>query len=147
MAVAPNLWITINLYNICLPVIKWNKNILWNKLHQSYTHLGKIFLELLLLKVCEMFFFRHSKKVYSIVCLYEPTLHFSRRPNRYSKSIYSQSIKAVQQCLDCFLYCPFCWLWPGIYPQHTSEKNWMSLIRYIRNAPHFHSRCKTKSYS
>ena len=43
------------------------KNIRWSKSYQWYTHLRKTFSQLLLLKICETFLFRQSKKVCSIL--------------------------------------------------------------------------------
>ena len=43
------------------------KNNRQSKLYQWYTHLRKNILQLLLLKFCETFLFRHSKKVCSII--------------------------------------------------------------------------------
>ena len=43
------------------------KNNRQSKLYQWYTYLRKNILQLLLLKFCETFLFRHSKKVCSII--------------------------------------------------------------------------------
>ena len=68
MAVTPNLWVMISLYKKeCLTVITRNKNhSLKQIISMIYIH-RKDFLELLLFKVCEMFIFRQSKEVGSIL--------------------------------------------------------------------------------
>ena len=43
------------------------KNINWSNFYQWYTYLGRTFLQPLLLKVCETFLFRQSKKACSIL--------------------------------------------------------------------------------
>ena len=40
------------------PVITWYKNIHWSKFYQQYTHWIKRFLQLLLLKICELILFK-----------------------------------------------------------------------------------------
>ena len=66
MAVTPNLWVTISLYKTeCLPVITQNKKYSSKQaVSMIYTlgkELGKLF------KVSEMFLFRQSKEVRSIL--------------------------------------------------------------------------------
>ena len=68
MAVTPNLWVTISLYKKeCLPVITLNKKHSSKQVVSMIYTLGKNFLQLLLFKVCEMFLFRQSKEVGSIL--------------------------------------------------------------------------------
>ena len=58
-------------------------SIHWSKLYQWYTHLGKTFLQLLLLKVCETFLFGQSNKVYSMLWSVRVFFAFLERQNRY----------------------------------------------------------------
>ena len=69
MAVAPNFWVTVSLYikKECLPVITQNKKHSLKQIASWYTHLGKIFLQLLLVKVCETFLLRQSKNASGIL--------------------------------------------------------------------------------
>ena len=63
----------------------WINNIHRSKLYHWHAHLQKTFLQLLLLKVCETFIFRQSKKLCSI--LWSIWVFFAflekRRSNRY----------------------------------------------------------------
>ena len=53
------------------------QNIHLSKLHLEHTHWRKLFLQLLLLKVCELFRFGHVKKLEEVYFgLYESSLHF-----------------------------------------------------------------------
>ena len=68
MAITPNPWVMISLYKKeCLPVITRNKKHSLKQVVSMIYILGKDFLELLLFKVCEMFIFRQSKEVGSIL--------------------------------------------------------------------------------
>ena len=63
MTTEKNLSLTIYFYRkLCLPVIKWNKNYLSKQVGDKHTHWRNSFLQLLVLKDCELFLFRRSKK-------------------------------------------------------------------------------------
>ena len=68
MAVKPNLWVTISWYKKeCLPFITRNKKHSLKEVASMIYTLGKDFLQLGLFKVREMFLFRQSKEVGSIL--------------------------------------------------------------------------------
>ena len=73
------------LEKITSSVITWNKNIHRSKLHLELTHWRRIFLQLLLLKVCELFRLRDTKKLEVYFGLYESSFTFieKRRPSKY----------------------------------------------------------------
>ena len=87
MTVAANSWVMISMlkkYFFQLSHGIWNVH--WTKLHQWYTHLGKNFCQLLLLKVCETFemFSDRVKKLRLYFGLYFFFAFLEkRRPNRY----------------------------------------------------------------
>ena len=84
MVVVANLWVTIFLKNV-FQSSHGIKNIHQSKLYQWYTHLGRTFLQLPLLRVWETFHFRQSTKVCSIILSTWVFFAFlgKRRRNRY----------------------------------------------------------------
>ena len=91
MVVSPNLWLTINLYKLKNTVFQLShgiKSIHRCKLYQWYTHSGKTFLQLLLLKVCKTFLCKQSNKVYDILWSVSVFVAFleKKKPNRYRSS-------------------------------------------------------------
>ena len=64
MTAEKNLSLTINFYRkLCLAVISWNKKYLSKQVGAKHTHWRNSFWQLLVLKVCELFHFRQSKKI------------------------------------------------------------------------------------
>ena len=87
MAIEKNLRVTINFYEkYCLPIATWNKNNLSKQVVPIiYTLEKRFFTVTILLKVCELFLFRQSKKTCDI--LWSAGVFFGltekRRPNKY----------------------------------------------------------------
>ena len=69
MAVEKNLRVTISFYKKhCLPVVTLNKNnLLKQAVSITYTLKNRLFEFDILLKVCELFRFSHSKKACGVV--------------------------------------------------------------------------------
>ena len=84
-AVEKNLRVTINYYKeLCLPVIIWNKKYIWMQVVQiSYT-LEKSFLQLPLLKLCELFLFRESSALWSVRDMFS----FSENKKKKQKTLW-----------------------------------------------------------
>ena len=116
IVVAPRLWVMINLCKkYCFQLSHTIKNIHRRKLYQL-GHLGKTFLQLLLLKVCETLLLGQNNKACSI--LWPGSVYFAfiekRRPKTFSICRYlvwcALTLILKNSSLKCWL-CFRLFLW------------------------------------